>query len=59
MQSDFSYTVWFFCALILYACARELIPICWNSLEKLGIDSKPNYIAGFMQGSGFTLGSIC
>ncbi len=25
MQSDLCHTVWFFCALILYTCTRELI----------------------------------
>jgi hypothetical protein len=30
-----------------------------ESQEELGIESKPNFIAGFIPCSGFTLGSIC
>ena len=46
MQSDLCDTVWFFCALILYTCARELIQINRNSLEGQGIESKCNFVAG-------------
>jgi hypothetical protein len=59
MQSAFRYTIRSIDASILYACARELNLIGWNSQKGLGIESKPNFIAGFIEGSGFTLGSIC
>ena len=46
MQSDLCHTVWFFCALILYTCARELIQINRISQEGQGIESKSNFVAG-------------
>jgi len=51
--------VWFFGALILYTCAQELILICWNSQEELGIESKSNFVAGVCRNCGVILVSIC